>query len=552
MPGVTAAATSSAQQARRPPGEGPLPGHADGSPSGRVTEQGLRRHLLGRRPTDELWGWLGPLLVTVLAGVLRFWHLNRPHQLVFDETYYVKQAYTYLRVGYELRWPEGADDKFTNGAPDVFLTQADFPVHPPVGKWMIAVGEWLFGIDSSWGWRFSAAVVGTLSVLMLARIARRLLGSTLLGAAAGLLLAVDGHHLVHSRTSLLDIFLSFWVLAAFGCLLVDRDRTRKKLARLVATARADGQQLTGVGPRLGLRPWRIATGVCLGLAIGTKWSGLFYLVAFGLMTVLWDVAARRAAGLPRWRLGLLVDGVPAFVSTVPVAAVTYLLSWAGWFASSDAHLRRWGAEHPDAGWGFLPDALRSLAKYHADMWTFHIGLTSDHPYEANPWSWLVQGRPTSFFYESPTRGQAGCLVETCSRAITSVGNPVIWWGGTAAIAVVLFCWLARRDWRAGAILGAIAAGYLPWFYYAAADDRTMYSFYSVVFVPYVVLALTYVLGLVLGPRKAPPDRRLAGAIAAGAVVVAAVVALAWFWPVYVADVIPYSAWRARMWLASWI
>jgi dolichyl-phosphate-mannose-protein mannosyltransferase len=186
------------------------------------------------------------------------------------------------------------------------------------------------------------------------------------------------------------------------------------------------------------------------------------------------------------------------------------------------------------------------------MWRFHIGLTSEHPYEANPWSWLVQGRPTSFFYEGPTRGQDGCLVESCSRAITSIGNPVVWWGGTAAIAVVLFCWLLRRDWRAGAILGALAAGYLPWFYYAAADDRTMYSFYSVVFVPYVVLALTYVLGLVLGPRKAPPDRRLAGAVAAGFVVVAAVVALAWFWPVYVADVIPYSAWRARMWLASWI
>jgi dolichyl-phosphate-mannose--protein O-mannosyl transferase len=188
----------------------------------RVTESGLRRHLLGRRPTDQLWGWVGPLLVTALAGVLRFWRLDQPHQLVFDETYYVKQAYTLLKVGYELRWPEGADAKFTDGAPDIYLNQADFPVHPPVGKWMIAVGEWLFGIDSSWGWRFSAAVVGTLSVLIVARVARRLLGSTLLGVVAGLLLAVDGHHLVHSRTSLLDIFLSFWLLAAFACLLVDR------------------------------------------------------------------------------------------------------------------------------------------------------------------------------------------------------------------------------------------------------------------------------------------------------------------------------------------
>ena len=60
----------------------PLPTH----------EYQLRRHLVGWRPADQLWGWVGPLLVTALAGVLRFWRLDQPHQLVFDETYYVKQA----------------------------------------------------------------------------------------------------------------------------------------------------------------------------------------------------------------------------------------------------------------------------------------------------------------------------------------------------------------------------------------------------------------------------------------------------------------------------
>lgn len=517
-----------------------------------MSEAGLRRHLVGQRPKDQLWGWVGPLLVTALAGVLRFWNLDRPHQLVFDETYYVKQAYTLLQVGYERRWPEGADEQFTAGQTDVFLSEADFPVHPPVGKWMIAVGEWLFGVDSAWGWRFSAAVVGTLSVLLLARIARRLFNSTLVGVTAGLLLAVDGHHLVHSRTSLLDIFLSFWVLAAFGCLLLDRERSRVRLARLVARTGDVGRPRDGVGPGLGPRPWRIAAGVCLGLAVGTKWSGVFYLAAFGLMTVLWDVAARRATGARGWPWALLRDGVPAFVSIVPVAALTYLGTWAGWFASDDAHLRQWGAANPDAGWGFLPEALRSLGKYHADILGFHTTLTSEHPYEAHPWSWLVQGRPTSFFYEGTERGEGGCTVASCSEAITSVGNPVVWWGGTAAVFVLLFAWLLRRDWRAGAILGGIAAGYLPWFYYAAADDRTMYSFYSVVFVPFVVLALTYCLGLVLGPRDAPAPRRFAGAFAAGTVVVAAVVLLAWFWPIHVAELIPYSQWRMRMWLASWI
>ena len=66
------------------------------------------------------------------------------------------------------------------------------------------------------GWRFAGALIGTLSVLIFARVARRMTRSTLLGCAAGLLLALDGMHLVTSRTAILDIFVMFWVLAGFA------------------------------------------------------------------------------------------------------------------------------------------------------------------------------------------------------------------------------------------------------------------------------------------------------------------------------------------------
>ena len=63
----------------------------------------LRSRLLGTGPTDRLWGWLAPGLIALVGGVLRFWTLDRPHALVFDETYYVKQAYSLLRFGVEMR-----------------------------------------------------------------------------------------------------------------------------------------------------------------------------------------------------------------------------------------------------------------------------------------------------------------------------------------------------------------------------------------------------------------------------------------------------------------
>ena len=512
----------------------------------------LRRRLLGFRPTDALWGWAGPLAMALAGGLMRFWSLGRPDQLVFDETYYVKQAYSLLEYGVEMRVPDSLkkpDELFTNGTPDVFGTEGDLVVHPPVGKWVIAVGEWLFGATSSFGWRFSVALLGTLSILMVGRAARRLFGSSLLGTVAAFLLAFEGHHFVHSRTGLLDIIVMFWALAAFCALLIDRDRSRELLAERIAGLGARGGQLA-TGPWLGWRPWRWVAGVCLGLAAGTKWSGLFFLVAFGLMTVWWDMGARRAAGVRRWLRGAVArDGVFAAVAMVGSTALTYLASWAGWFRSATGYNRQWAAQHPDWGWQWVPDPLLSLWKYHQEIYSFHVGLRSEHPYKTNPWSWMVQGRPTSFFYEGPKRGQDGCLVEQCSKAITSIGTVSVWWLGTVGVLVLLYYWLLHRDWRAGAVLAGFAGGYLPWFNY---QHRTVYSFYSIAFEPWVVLAVVFVLGLVLGRRGASQRRRQVGLCAVGTYLLLTLAIFAFFWPIYTAQVIPHGDWSDRMWFPSWI
>ena len=253
------------------------------------------------------WGWTGPILVTAIAGVLRFHRLGIPRAFVFDETYYAKDAWSLLQYGHERNWrpADEADALVVDGVlQDVWGEGPAYVVHPPFGKWMIAAGEWAFGL-TPFGWRFIVALLGTLSVLMVARIARRMFRSTLLGCIAGLLLALEGLHYVVSRTALLDGILMFWVLAAFGCLIVDRDRARS----LLAAGRMN----------LGLRPWRIAAGLCLGAACATKWSGLYYVAAFGLLTVLWDVGARRSAGAQHpWNAMLRRDAIPAFVSIVVV------------------------------------------------------------------------------------------------------------------------------------------------------------------------------------------------------------------------------------------
>ncbi|MFH8615171.1 dolichyl-phosphate-mannose--protein mannosyltransferase [Streptomyces sp. NPDC017979] len=538
---------------------------------------GLRERLVPpyAKPSERIWSvfglppervepllraaaWLGPLLVALVAGALRFWNLGEPDAVIFDETYYAKDSWALINQGYEGAWPKDVDKEILKDPSAVSIpTDPGYVVHPPVGKWIIGIGEKLFGF-TPFGWRFMVALLGTLSVLMLCRIGRRLFRSTFLGCLAGLLLAVDGLHFVMSRTALLDLVLMFFVLAAFGCLLVDRDRARARLAAALpvdaeGVLRPDAHLAQTL--RLGARPWRIAAGVMLGLAAGTKWNGLYMMAAFGLLTVLWDVGARRTAGAVRpYRAVARRDLVPAFVATVPVALVTYVVTWSGWIFTDNGHFRQWASTGPgrETSWGFVPDWLRSLWHYETEVYEFHVNLTSGHTYQSNPWSWIVMGRPVSYYYEDPKPGVGGCPADTrgnCAAEVLALGTPLLWWAGCFAILYVLWRWFFRRDWRAGAIACAIAAGWVPWFLY---QERTIFVFYAVVFVPFLCLAVSMMIGAMLGPPGTDERRRAVGAIGAGVLVLLILWNFIYFHPLYTGTLIPMDEWRARMWLDTWV
>ncbi|MFG2961999.1 dolichyl-phosphate-mannose--protein mannosyltransferase [Streptomyces sp. NPDC048288] len=497
--------------------------------------------------------WLGPLLVAAVAGAIRFWRLGRPRAIVFDETYYAKDAWALLHLGYEGTWPDRkvADPEILAHPQVIPLSDTgSFVAHPPTGKWVISVGEWLFGLDPV-GWRFMTALLGTLSVLMLCRIGRRLFRSTFLGCLAGALLAVDGLHVVMSRTALLDLVVMFFALAAFGCLLIDRDRARARLAAALPTG-ADGRVRpdadTGDRAGTGARPWRLAAGVLLGLAASTKWNGLYVLVFFVVLTLLWDVGARRVAGARHpYRAVLRRDLGGSVLALVPTALLTYLVTWTGWFLSDDGWGRHW-ADGRGGTWSWIPAPLRSFWHYEYLVYQFNVGLHTPHKYQSNPWSWLVMGRPVLFAYDSPPPGSCGAAT-ACTSTVLALGTPLLWWSACGALGYLLYRWALRRDWRAGAILCAVAAGYLPWFLY---QDRTVFSFYAVVFVPYLCLAVAMTLGAVLGPPGADRRRRTRGAVAAGALVLLIIWNFVYFYPLYTGQTIPYSGWQSRMWLDTWV
>lgn len=507
--------------------------------------------------SHHFWGWCGPALVAMLAFFLRVWHLGRPGHIQFDETYYAKDAWSMLHAGYPRDGVEDADEllaKHQTGG--LFSGDPEQFVHPPAGKWLIALGERLFGMNPT-GWRISAAVIGALTVLILARLVLRLTGSVVMGCLAESILTLDGLHFVLSRLALLDVFVAFWLVCGFACLVADRDWICLRFGRWRPW-----------------RPWQLAAGVCFGLACATKWSAVFPLAAFGLAVVGWEVFARYRASrdISPWRgwLGTTLSvGIPAFASLVIVAFVVYIASWSSWLIHYQVFVDRFGHGHDDySAWGdwvntratsvsgHIIDAFRSLWHYHVMTYEFHTGSylqEQTHSYQSNPIGWPVMSRPVGVDAQTEIPAD-NCGESGCTRQVLLLGNPVVWWSGALALVAGVVIWTRRvfwsrtREWPLGwALLGA-ATCWLPWFAYT---DRPIFSFYAVTMLPFMIIVMSLIVYSV--QRIAPsPRARYCLWLAVGAWLIGTTIAFWFFHPVWTDGLLTNHEWQQRMWFTSWI
>ena len=152
---------------------------------------GVRRHAR----------WVAPLAVVGIAACTRLIGLQSPDALVFDETYYVKDAWATWNLGYESNWPADANAQWADGDPNGYLGTASFAAHPPLGKWIIGLFEWLVGPSNPYSWRLGTAIFGILLVVAIMYAAWLLMKSVPWATFAGFLLAIDGNGIVMSRVS---------------------------------------------------------------------------------------------------------------------------------------------------------------------------------------------------------------------------------------------------------------------------------------------------------------------------------------------------------------
>lgn len=422
-------------------------------------------------------------VVVGVATLLRAVWLGSPDRIVFDESYYAQDACTYLRLGAEV----------CGG------TREASWVHPPLGKWLVALGIWLGGYEPT-AWRMPAVVAGIVGVAALFVLARLLTGSLVAGVVAAGILATDPLSIISSRVAMLDIFV-----ATAGVLAV--------LFAVLHRARLD----TGSAPHGLFPPWLAAAGFACGVAIATKWSGVLVIAIVVVLLVGWDIQTRReSSSAPQSATATVAQLV---VCLVLLPATVYAASYAGVLEG-----RLLALPWEQDAWP------RVFAGRQLRMATFHVGLDALHPYASPAWSWPLGKRAVVYFFEIDPAGRF--------REILAFANLPIWLPG-AIFAVLASGWtIMRRRLRTApfVIAVAVAGSYLPWLLLTLGRPF-VFLHYVVPTIPFVALALGWGIG------RLPPRAKAA---AAGGIMAVALTVVLYWGPVIYGLPITYDQWRMRI------
>ncbi|HEY9753062.1 MAG TPA: phospholipid carrier-dependent glycosyltransferase [Coleofasciculaceae cyanobacterium] len=498
--------------------------------------------LPAKLPTKLLPPWfyctVGAIWLFSLA--IRFWGLGRFNTLVFDEVYFVKFAHNYL-------------------------TQTPFfDAHPPLSKYLIAVGMWignqlplgqnavnsLAGAPySTWSYRWLNALTGSLVPLVAMGLAYQLTRRLSYVLISGWFMALDGLFLVESRYGLNNVYLVLFGLLGewFFLLALGRETPEKR------------------------RFWLAMAGVAFAASASVKWNGLWFLLGiYGLLTVGWllrwadgqgvgrPFQARSSAGsplqrltqLPLWEVGLGLGILPAIV---------YGLVWI-------PHLKL----NAKAGfWSDFWELQRQMLTYHQQ-----VGSGPNvHPYCSSWPSWLWMVRPVAYFYQNTNPGDPLPTGQSTLQLgpnqliydVHAMGNPMLWWLGTIAMGLVLisligvlFRWLrptvqvsflsrapqfsVADRWLLGFLAINYLANLLPW----TRVTRCTFLYHYMGASVFATMAIAWVVDRWL--RSPQINLRRMG------IAIMAAIGLGFlFWlPIYWGLPLSISAFRARIWFANWI
>ncbi|MDO4741731.1 MAG: phospholipid carrier-dependent glycosyltransferase, partial [Eubacteriales bacterium] len=405
--------------------------------------------------------------------------------------------------------------------------------HPPLGKVLMGICiDWM-GM-TPFAWRFAGALCGAAMVPVMYLLAKQLLGGTVWAALCTLLLSADCMHYTQTRIATIDSFpvlfmmLMFLFMARYMKMSFYHQRLRDTFVPLALS------------------------GVCMGLAIASKWIGCYGAVGLAVLFFarfydLWrqsvyaaahrdeGPAFVRAADTFREKGAKTIAACFLFFVFIPLAI--YILSYI-------PYLRAYGEIRWDAA------TFRRLWDAQVLMFDYHANLVAEH-YFASPWyEWPLIVKPMWYY-------QADFAPAGMASSILSFGNPAVWWTGLAGILFALGYCVQRNvlpalgvlplrqdeDDRTLAVIAVcFLSAYLPW----VLVSRLTFIYHYFASVPWIIIATA--LGLKYLSRK----HRRAAYVLAAVLAAATVVLFAAFFPLASGMEVPRAWCDAVSWFDGWM
>ncbi|NUN63299.1 phospholipid carrier-dependent glycosyltransferase [Pseudanabaena biceps] len=423
----------------------------------------------------------GVMAIALLAFASRFWNIDGTADIVFDEVYYPKFAQNYLR-----------------GEPL-------FDAHPPLAKYIIALGIEIFGY-APLGYRIMTAIAGALVPLVTYEFIWQLSDRRSWAWLTGCFIALDGLLLVESRFGLINIYILLFGMLSQLCMVLALKRSRQRWF------------------------WAIATGLMLGASVSTKWTGMAYIVGLIAIAIYTWSRYRQALNLAQIIICLII---------LPIGF--YFVQWI-------PHL--------------MLNPERDIWELHRQILGFHqnlgLGKTEPiHPYCSPWWSWVLLIRPVAYFFET----RPNSMVEF----VHAMGNPILYWLSAIALLICLAFVIASKmrctpkfvtelyvhDRSRGQsnsvkfmsyITISFAAHWLPW----SISRRCTFLYHYMPASVFAFAALALLISL-LWQSNFPRIR----AIGSGIFGLVAIAFIFWL-PIYIGLPISSGYLPVLMWLRSWI
>ena len=318
--------------------------------------------------------------------------------------------------------------------------------HPPLGKLIIAIGISLFGM-TPFGWRFSGALIGVLMLPVMYMLLKRMFASTRICACATAIFAFDFMHFAQTRIATIDSYAVFFILLMYLFMYMYITEGR----------------------------WRdlALSGLFFGIGAACKWT-CFY--AGAGLAVIWLMHWIRNFELKAF----LKNCAFCVVFFIIVPAMIYYVSYFPYGRASGMH---------SLGMLFTSDYAGMVLDNQKFMFSYHAGVHSEHPYSSRWWQWVIDERPILYYlkyFDDGTRSSFGAFL-----------NPVLCWGGLAAMIVCAVLAVKRRDRVSLFIVIGSLAQLLPWVFIT----RTTFEYHYFPSSVFLVLAIARVFMLMKDNTK---------------------------------------------------